>query len=130
VSVTDVIEDQQPARPRGRPPKSVSKGRPRGRPPKARNRPPVAAPQSEQPGVSPLASDLLRGADAITEFIYGESDDQLRNQTYHLASKKVPAGRRLPVFHMGTLICARRSTIMRWIEAQERQAVSDAAESE
>lgn len=62
-----------------------------------------------------LSSDLLRGADKIAEFMFG--DTKLRRQVYHLSERK-----KLPVFRMGSTICARKSTILEWIAAQERVA--------
>lgn len=59
-----------------------------------------------------LSDDLLRGAGAIAEFMFG--DRRKRRQVYHLAQ----AGQ-LPVFKLGATLCARRSTLVAWIEAQE-----------
>ncbi|MDB5616099.1 DNA-binding protein [Tardiphaga sp.] len=61
---------------------------------------------------SELASDLLEGADAIATFIYG--DKKHRRKVYHLASTNS-----LPTFNLGAIICARKSTLLDWIEAQE-----------
>jgi hypothetical protein len=61
------------------------------------------------PGVGP---DLLRGADQIATFLFGDSRE--RRKIYHLAEH---AG--LPIFRLGAVVCARRSTILSWIEAQE-----------
>jgi hypothetical protein len=57
--------------------------------------------------------DLLTGADAIASFIGVKS-----RRIYHLAETK-----RLPIFRMGATLCARRSTLVKWIEEMERQAV-------
>ncbi len=59
--------------------------------------------------------DLLRGADAIADFVYG--DPALRRRIYHLAERK-----QLPVFRLGAVLCARRSVLLRWIAAQESEA--------
>ncbi len=59
-----------------------------------------------------LSDDLLCGADAIAEFMFG--DRRKRRQVYHLAQTG-----QLPVFKLGATLCARRSTIVEWIEAQE-----------
>jgi hypothetical protein len=89
----------------------------------------VSAP-AEPIAVPPLADDLLRSVAAIAEFIFGESNDKLRNQIYHAAGPKVSAARRLPVFHMGdAIICARKSTILAWIARQEAEAVTDDGDS-
>ena len=60
--------------------------------------------------------DLLQGADAIAKFLYG--DTRHRRKIYHLV-----ASSRLPVFRLGTMLCARQSTLLTWIEEQERRAV-------
>lgn len=68
------------------------------------------APPDHNPAVRPaLADDLLQGADDIAKFM-GLS----RRQAYHLA-----AAGRIPVFKMGAIVCARRSTILSWIAEQE-----------
>ncbi len=59
-----------------------------------------------------LADDLLRGGDQIAEFVFG--DPKQRRKVYHLAQNS-----QLPVFKLGATICARRSTLIAWIEAQE-----------
>ncbi len=59
-----------------------------------------------------LSEDLLRGAEQIAMFMFG--DPKMRRQVYHLAQ----AGQ-LPVFKLGAILCARRSTLLAWIEAQE-----------
>jgi hypothetical protein len=64
-----------------------------------------------------LADDLLRGAEKIAEFIYGSSDEPNRRRVYHAADKHG-----LPTFKLGGVICARKSTILKWIEARERLA--------
>lgn len=63
----------------------------------------------------PLGSDLLRGADQIAEFMFGTPTE--RRKIYHLAETS-----KIPVFRLGALLCARRSTLLTWIEAQERRA--------
>jgi len=68
-------------------------------------------------GRPPLAHDLLQGADAIAEFLFG--DRNCRRRVYHLATLK---RNRLPVAHLGSKLCARRSTLMEWIEEQEARA--------
>lgn len=59
-----------------------------------------------------IGEDILCGADKIAEFVFG--DARLRRRVYHLTNQKV-----LPVFRIGTQLCARRSTLMKWIEGQE-----------
>lgn len=61
-----------------------------------------------------LATDLLRGAEAIAHFLFG--DAKQRRKVYHLAEKS-----RLPVFRLGSLLCARKSVLLQWIEQQEQR---------
>ncbi|CAH2409384.1 excisionase family DNA-binding protein [Mesorhizobium escarrei] len=61
---------------------------------------------------SPLAVDILRGADAIAKHLGFP-----RRAIYHLVSK---GG--LPHFRLGETVCARKSTLSAWIEEQERAA--------
>jgi hypothetical protein len=68
-----------------------------------------------------LADDMLRGADKIAEFLFG--DPKERRKIYHLAETS-----RLPVFRLGAVLCARRSTLTAWIEEQERRAVAGGVE--
>lgn len=62
-----------------------------------------------------LSKDILRGADLVAEFLFG--DKALRKKVYHLAEKS-----NLPIFRLGSVICARKTTLTRWIEDQERAA--------
>lgn len=73
---------------------------------------PLSSPRTE----SPLAPDLLRGADRIAEFLFGDARD--RRKVYHLAETS-----RLPVFRLGTMLCARRSVLMNWIAMQEQRGL-------
>jgi len=66
-----------------------------------------------------LAQDLLRGADEIAEFLFG-SGRQYRRKVYHLVATST-----LPVFKLGSMICARKSVLFRWIEAQEGRHAND-----
>ena len=68
--------------------------------------------QGSNGGPTILSDDLLLGAGAIAEFMFG--DNRKRRQVYHLAQTN-----KLPVFKLGATICARRSTLVAWIEAQE-----------
>lgn len=61
-----------------------------------------------------LADDLLRGAGEIATFVFGST--QHRRKVYYYASD---AKVRMPVFRLGNVICARRSTLIEWIERQE-----------
>ena len=64
------------------------------------------------PGQPRLGDDLLRGADAIAEFLFG--DPRHRRKIYHLAQTS-----RIPVFRLGSTLCARRTRLVAWIEEQE-----------
>ena len=63
-----------------------------------------------------LADDLLRGADQIAGFIFGEPTHGNRRKVYYLAESS-----RLPVFRLGSMLCARRSVLLNWIAGQERR---------
>lgn len=57
--------------------------------------------------------DVMKGAAAIAAFLFGES--ARRREVYYLVERAS-----LPVFKLGAMICARRSTLESWITAQER----------
>jgi hypothetical protein len=59
-----------------------------------------------------FANDLLRGADEIAQFLFG--DPGQRRKVYHLAETS-----KFPHFKLGSMICARKSVVIRWIEDQE-----------
>jgi hypothetical protein len=63
-----------------------------------------------------LGDDLLRGAGAIAQFLFG--DRRQRRKVYYLTGE---ATVRMPHFRLGAIICARKSTLLRWIEDHERQ---------
>jgi hypothetical protein len=63
-----------------------------------------------------LAGDLLRGAEEIAKFIFGDGGS--RRKVYYLAECT-----RLPVFRLGSLLCARRSVLLNWISGQEGRTV-------
>ncbi len=69
-----------------------------------------------QPSAAALADDLLRGAAEIARFVFGNAAE--RRRVYHLATE-VKQESRIPVFRLGNLLCARRSTLLRWIAEQE-----------
>ncbi|WP_336489823.1 DNA-binding protein [Methylobacterium nigriterrae] len=62
-----------------------------------------------------LAEDLMTGAEAIAVFMFGDASETNKRKVYH-ASDKLG----LPTFKLGGTICARRSTIIAWIEERER----------
>jgi hypothetical protein len=59
-----------------------------------------------------LADDMLRGADEIAAFLFGERGS--RRKVYYLAECS-----HLPVFRLGSVLCARKSVLLRWISGQE-----------
>jgi hypothetical protein len=59
-----------------------------------------------------FARDMLRGADEIARFLYG--DPEQRRRVYHLVATS-----NLPVFKLGSMICARKSVLLTWIADQE-----------
>jgi hypothetical protein len=63
-----------------------------------------------------FADDLLEGAEEIARFIWGP--DGSRRKVYYLA-----ASSRIPVFRLGTKLCARRSVLLEWITSQENRAL-------
>jgi hypothetical protein len=65
-----------------------------------------------------FAKDLLRGAEAIAQFLYG--DQELRRKVYHLVATS-----NLPVFKLGSMICARKSVLLGWIADQEGRHASE-----
>lgn len=79
---------------------------------------PINPPHS--PSKIDFAHDLLRGAEQISEFLYG--DPGHRRKVYHLAETS-----RLPIFRLGSLLCARRSVLLAWITQQEGRGWPSAA---
>jgi hypothetical protein len=63
-----------------------------------------------------LADDMLRGADEIAEFIFGERGS--RRKVYYLAECS-----RLPVFRLGSVLCAHKSVLLQWISGQESRVL-------
>jgi hypothetical protein len=78
--------------------------------------PPPAAPPVE------FREDLLRGGFEIGEFIFKGLDRmKARRKAYHLAETS-----RLPHFYMGSTLCARKSTLLKWIAEQEANGARNA----
>lgn len=69
-------------------------------------------PQTTNIGETDFANDLLCGADEIAQFLFGSKG--FRRKVYYLA-----ACTRIPVFRLGTKLCARRSVLLSWIAGQE-----------
>ncbi len=68
-------------------------------------------------GSLPANVDRRRGLHCYEAARRALADPKMRRQVYHLAR----AGK-LPVFKLGAILCARRSTLLAWIEAQEARA--------
>jgi|GEM_PF-1592548 len=60
------------------------------------------------------ADDILEGAAAIAEYLFGSRD--LRRKVYYLAETS-----KLPVFRLGSVLCARKSVLVGFIKGQEKQ---------
>ena len=72
-------------------------------------------PEKETNGTTPhLADDVLHGAAEISDFLYGSHEQQYLRRVYYLAECS-----RLPVFRLGSRLCARRSVLLKWIAGQE-----------
>jgi hypothetical protein len=63
-----------------------------------------------------FSKDLLRGAEEIAEFLFG--DRKLRRKVYHLVATS-----NLPVFKLGAMLCARKSVLLQWVKDQEDRRV-------
>jgi hypothetical protein len=70
------------------------------------------------PGASPgaLADDILEGADAIAEFLFGSKGT--RRKVYYLAESS-----KLPIFRLGSVLCARKSVLLKFITGQEERVL-------
>lgn len=73
---------------------------------------------NEKPSEKP-EERILRGADAIAEFIFG--DRSHRRKVYYLAESS-----KLPIHRLGSTLCLRPSVYKSWIESQENRAVINA----
>jgi|SRR5258707_10197888 hypothetical protein len=64
-----------------------------------------------------FAKDLLRGAEEIAQFLFG--DRALRRKAYHLV-----ASSNFPAFRLGSLVCARKSVVLEWVKDQEHRCLT------
>lgn len=76
---------------------------------------PTSDPSIHTKDAPAIAEDLLHGAEEIAAFLFGSK--ALRRKIYHLAETS-----RLPVFRLGSVLCARRSVLLDWIKEQEARA--------
>ena len=60
-----------------------------------------------------IGDDLLRGAAKIANYT-----GLPRRRVYHLAERKL-----IPVFRLGSEVCARKSTLLRWLDGLEARAM-------
>jgi hypothetical protein len=68
-------------------------------------------------GLPELANDLPEGAEAIALFMFGTPC--AKGRVYRLSTEVSPQFR-LPTFKLGgNTLCARKNSILRWIERQE-----------
>lgn len=74
-----------------------------------------AAPQNTE---SELADDMLEGARAITKFVYKRVTRRNLRKIYYLAQNT-----KLPVFRLGSVLCARKSVLLEFIQIQENRAL-------
>ncbi|MBC7907539.1 MAG: hypothetical protein H7Y60_12445 [Rhodospirillaceae bacterium] len=58
--------------------------------------------------------DIIHGADAIAEIMFGEANKNNVRRVYYLARTKA-----IPAFKMGTSICARRDTLAQAMGAKK-----------
>jgi len=65
-----------------------------------------------------FASDILRGAEEIATFVFGSAS--LRRRVYHLIATS-----NFPSFKLGSMICARKSVLIKWVEDQEQRHAND-----
>lgn len=68
-----------------------------------------------------FSDDLLRGADEIAKFLFGENAS--RRKVYYLAKYT-----RIPLFRIGSVLCGRRSVLMGWVKTQERRLAGEPME--
>lgn len=62
--------------------------------------------------------DIIHGADAIAEVMFGDSSRNNIRRVYYLARTKA-----IPAFKLGSSICARRDTLIQAIGAQKDPVV-------
>jgi phosphoribosylaminoimidazole carboxylase (NCAIR synthetase) len=65
-----------------------------------------------------FAADILRGAEEIALYLYGKREE--RRKIYHLNRTS-----RLPTFKLGSMICARRSVLLKWVQSQEERHIGE-----
>jgi hypothetical protein len=59
-----------------------------------------------------FSEDLLCGADEISKFLFG--DARYRRRVYYLAARS-----KLPIFRLRSQLCARKSSLIKYVKEQE-----------
>jgi hypothetical protein len=86
--------------------------------------PPPPAGIGHNAGPPLLADDLLHGAGPIAVFLFGTAKAV---RTVYRLSTEVKPELRPPFFRIGSVLCARKSTLLRWIAEQEEEAARQRA---
>jgi len=73
-----------------------------------------------QPHACSIADDLLDGADAIAAFL-----GWTRRRVYYEANKSRIQKTGFPIFRIGAQVCARKTTLIGWLEALETEATAE-----
>jgi hypothetical protein len=76
----------------------------------------METPDSPQKKPDDLSDDILEGADAIAEFLFGSKES--RRKVYYLAECS-----KLPIFRLGSVLCARKSVLLKFITGQENRGM-------
>jgi hypothetical protein len=80
----------------------------------------LSASAEAQGGPSPQDDgDILPGAKSIAGYLFNSNDEKQTKKVYGLAQRGL-----IPVFYWGGLLCARKSSLNRVINARERATVS------
>jgi hypothetical protein len=79
--------------------------------------PQMQSPTTSQSAPAELAGDVIEGADAIAEFLFGSK--KYRRRVYYLAESS-----RLPIFRLGSVLCARKSVLLEFISSQEGRVLT------
>jgi len=74
--------------------------------------------QTTSPSIVKKSDDMIRGAAAIAEYMFG--DRCYRRRVYHLVQTS-----RIPIARIGSTLCLRPSTYQKWLEGQEERALID-----
>lgn len=67
------------------------------------------------PKTSSPGADLLFGATAISNFMLGNTAEENRKRIYGMVRRRL-----IPTFYLGATVCARKSSLLNFIEEKER----------